>query len=348
MARNEPLADQLGRLGLGQEVPQMEGYWGTIIGAILKFQQEHDGRSPSNPLIAQATGLSPGQVQFHLQTMQQEGLIHDKEGWPRRLLVSMEAVREAQKRQEAETKSKSVDRQEPPAEPPAPTEEEENMATVEVPEVGHTRSGKKKRESFLVNAKRFAQVLTDYYDTHGHAPLIKDIAKQLGYHEVKPVGVSRVVKEMVQRGWLHHKSGCHADFVLTGLGRAVLFGEPIREDIHTDALVRPQPVKAQQPAPPPQHEIRRKADKPFRPAGSPHIPTPTRRREPVTGYYQPPPYRPSRHLLEEIAPVIREPEPQQVSPQWPENEPPTSINLAKVDSVDLLLELQARGFRVTR
>ena len=55
--------------------------------------------------------------------------------------------------------------------------------------------------------------------------------------------MSRVVKEMAQRGWLHHKPDHQRDFVLTGLGRAVLFGEPLREEMHTDMLVSPQPTK---------------------------------------------------------------------------------------------------------
>ena len=296
---SEAMSEQFVRLGwrVGDDPPQLiDSRWSDIIGCILKYQQEHGGKTPFVPVIAQHTGMSPGQVQFHLEQLKKRGFIIERGTWPLRLSVVASAVQAV--KQEAA--------------PAAPPEEEEVMATVTPPRpVREKRTGHKRRESFLVNAKRFAQVLTDYYDRHGHAPLIKDIAEELGYSAAKPVGVSRVVKEMVERGWLHHKAGHHGDFVLTGIGRAVLFGEPLREEVHTDMPVRPQSERRIEP--------------------DPHYP-PTQMVSPVVQAYRPKPEpEPERPAMREYQPVAQ-----------------TVANLSDIDSVDLVLELTARGFRVSR
>lgn len=291
--------------------------WGAILTAIMQFQNEHEGRSPSNPLIAQAAGLSVGQVQYHLVEMAKRGLVHDKEGWPRRLIVTASAKVAAQ--------------QEPAPEPKAPKQEEVKvMHSADFTKAGEPR---KKRERFMVMAKKFAEALTDHYDKYGEAPMLKDIGPALGYSKDKPVGASRLVKEMVARGWLFHKPNCHADFVLTGLGRAVLFNEPLREDVHTDMIVRSQIN--------PRATDLSYADRMAMMRSSPMEDTkPSPEKEP-----EPPQKQPEARREPSPLARIMEPKPQ---PGVPGPEEMRGINLAKVDSVDLVLELQARGFRVSR
>jgi hypothetical protein len=325
----EAMADQLVRLGwrVGDDPPlAIDSRWSDIIGCILKYQQEHGGRTPFIPVIAMDTGMSPGQVQFHLEQMKKRGFIVEKGTWPLRLVVMATAVQAA----EAEKQEQAPPVKKPLAAPKeAPPKEEEIMATVQVPAPARLPSGKKKRESFLVNAKRFAQALTDYYDEHGEAPLLKDIAHRLGYAGRHTAGLSRITNEMVQRGWLHHKDNCQRDWVLTGLGRAVLFGEPLRDHVHTDMPVRPQPTRVFEPAPQPEVKMEvRRADVPAKPVASRGWGEPER--SPVMRVYAPKP-EPERPAMREYEPVAK-----------------AVADLSDVDSVDLVLELTARGFRVSR
>jgi hypothetical protein len=271
------------------------GKWGAIISTIIQFQNRYNGQSPGNPHISKETGLSTGQVQYHLAEMEKRGLVVDKPGWPRRLVVQC-SVKIAEQEEKATV-------------PPAPTPVE---AKVTNSDKVTNKFNRKRRESFMDRAKRFAQALTDYYDTHGEGPMIKELAPSLGYDPDRCGAVSRTVGEMVQRGWLFHRAGYQRDFMLTGLGRAALFGE-VREDLHTDVLVRPP--KWRQP-----------------------FTTPAR---PFT----------ARPVNEDTPEKDTRPE---QGPQPPDREVPvvemrrTKPSFSDIDTVDLVLEVQARGFKVSR
>jgi hypothetical protein len=366
MPRHESVSEQIERLGLQGELPQMETFesaWADIIGAVLKYQQEHERRSPSNPMICHVTGLSPGQLEYHLAQMQKCGLIDDKEGWPRRLIVTATALQAARQEQQAQ-----------PAAPAEPQPEEKpmqmtsseasggrhnggprvNAAKLRIPPIKKTKNGRKKREPFIVNAKRFAQVVFSFEDEHGYAPLIKDMAEQLGYNVEKPVGVSRTIKEMVKRGWLFHERGHHGDFAVTEEGIRVLFGgqkpEPKREQTPPDIVSEPQPEP-----PPAQHKHRDMTypEPPPRPEPRFEVRRAPEQREPERRYEEA--VQSWRDIPRPVVQVYRTPEAEEK--RWPEQEPgpepewprtTDKVSLAGIDTLDLVLELTARGFRVTR
>lgn len=276
--------------------------WADIIAAIMDFQNKWEGHSPSNHAIAKAVTLSPGQVDYHLKRMQERGLIYDDGSWPRNITIYAAKV---QDQQQALALSEA----------PKQEAKQEEAVAVESQNIG----GKSKldRKNFLDRAREFAQHLTDHYDRHGRAPLLKDVAKLMGYSQgglsksgarrSTTGGLSHVVTEMTRRGWLHHTPKRQRDMVLTGLGRAVLFGE-VKDDLHTDMLVRPVPTV--QPVQPviqalPQVEVRRASQAFAQPAP-----------QPVTA---------------PIATPIAQ-----------------TVDLSTVDTVDLLLELQSRGLKVSR
>jgi hypothetical protein len=199
------------------------------------------------------------------------------------------------------------------------------VATVTDSNTVTKKHDRKRREDFMSRAKKFAQALTDYYDSHGQGPMIKELAEACGYQPEKCGALSRTAIEMVERGWLYHKPGHQRDFMLTGLGRAVLFGK-VSEDIHTDVLVRPQ-----------KSQVRDKEPLQFRQPFTVPLPLFRPQRvnddmplaEPVEG---PAPPTPDREV-----PVV----------EWPLKASHT-FNLDEVDTVDLVLEVQARGFKVSR
>jgi hypothetical protein len=180
--------------------------------------------------------------------MEAKGLITDTKGWPRRIIVW--------------ASTKEVRDHEPlPLLKAAKTEEE--MQPHENTDLPPQQPAKRKRGvGLLDNAKLIAQAITDYYDQHGKAPRQREIAAQLGYSTPNSSsGLSRPIMQMVERGWLHHKPH-HRDYMLTALGRAILFGE-VREEVHTDMPVRPANSNGHQPqAPVPVNVEVRRAQEP--------------------------------------------------------------------------------------
>jgi hypothetical protein len=210
-----------------------------------------------------------------------------------------------------------------------------NAAKLRVPPIKKLKSGRKKREHFIVNAKRFAQVLLSFEDEHGYPPLIKDMAEQLGYSIDKPVGVSRTIKEMVKRGWLFHERGHHGDFAVTEEGIRVLFGGQMPTPATRPAGDPPAPEPVVAPSAPTKHR-------------SMDYPVPPPRPEPRFEVRRAPVWQDTAPR-----PVVQVYEPKQSPEQEPGPEPMYAghtgkPDLSKVDSIDLLFELQDRGFRVTR
>lgn len=277
--------------------------WGDIIAAVMDFQNRWEGHSPSNQCIAKMTNLSPGQVGYHLKRMEERGLIADDGQWPRHITIYAAKVQNVQEKLPLQTEW--------------PIKEEVKTVT--------TTRAKAHRQNFLDRAKEFAQHLQDSYDQTGQAPYLGEVAVKMGYRvegqresgkRGGTGGLSRVVQQMVERGWLYHKPKHQRDMRLTGLGRAILFGVN-DEEVHTDMPVRP-PQVAQQPEP---------APVPMATAFPARVEV--RRAEPVP------------------APIdYRAPVAQPTAPPAPV--PVTPPDLKGVDTVDLLLELQSRGLKVSR
>lgn len=275
------------------------GKWGSILSAIIAHQNKNHGISPPNHIISRDTGLSPGQVQYHIAEMEDRGLITDMKGWPRRIVVK-DIVKVAGL-SIAETK---------------PFTKPEEAKVVNMSDT-KTRTDFSKTP-FVERAKQVAEAVTDYHDRYGKAPGTKDIQTALGYKS--SAGASRLVNRMADIGWLFHKRRNHHDLVLTALGRALLFGE-VREDVDTNTPVHGDRLPSQ-----------RGYDSRVNPV---HV------RE-----------QPRATVVPELQPVHMEvrratPEPQS-PPVVAEASVAVSHNLSGVDTVDLLLELQARGLKVSR
>jgi hypothetical protein len=306
----KPISEQLEALNWRTtQREQQRGYehmdtvdkWAEIIGAIMHFQNTMNGVSPSNQYIAKETGLSGGQVGYHLKRMQERGLIYDDGQWPRHIQIIAAKVQT----------QPALDLQ----------DNRPKMGKTEVKAVESSQIGgktRKQRQGFMDNAKRFAEILVDHWDKYGEAPYMTDIAIKMGYGDggnrrAGTGALSRVANEMVRRGWLHHERKHQRDMVLTGAGRAALFNE-VRGELHTDMPVhttKPNPMATAFPAlRPPEMTIRR-AEPPIPMRVAEPVPTP-----PID-------YR-------------------------AKTAPPEQLDLSKVDTVDLLLELQDRGLKVTR
>ena len=208
----------------------------------------------------------------------------------------------------------------------------------EAPPVPPKVGKRKKREPLLVNAKRFARALDGYRALYGMTPMIKEIAPALGYSLDKPVGLSRVIRKMVDQGWLKHRANHQRDLTLTDLGRKVLLGNG-HED-HDVPETEQEDVRPTPPTPtyarPPQNNLAEQ-----RGTWSPMMKVMTPKPEP-----EPEP-EPEPLPDPEVAP-----EPDRSN--WPEPGPvtPQPINVVEwltgIDTVDLVLELQDRGFKIVR
>jgi SOS-response transcriptional repressor LexA len=266
--------------------------WADILAAIMEFQQRNNGQSPSTPSIAARARLSPAVVTTELKAMEEHGLIRDYNGWPRRIEVNSvtkltEAVESMVRSQRKRT---------------AKVAESETVT-------GHTA---KRRENLLTGARRFAQALTEYYDKHGQAPMLKDLAPILGYSGSS--SLSRLAMVMTRKGWLHHTPGHQRDIALTGLGRAVLFGE-VREDIHTDMPVR---AAANGNAKPPTVTL-------------------------------PMPWLTAPHgSMVSVTSPDRNQDKEEYHADSPRAQPMTKPDLTDAEDVDLVIELMKRGFKVSR
>lgn len=263
--------------------------WGSILTAIINYQNKHNGQSPTDIILSKDTGLTVDQVRYHLRRMEQADLIKDIRGWPRHIVVANATKVQAMTQMEVAKPRK---------------QEEANVVhshqvhaeMLATPKRGETKP-------FIVRAKEVAQAIIDHYDQFGHAPRMKWIKARVYKtgHGATGGGLSGVIKQMTELGWVYHKKGCRHDLAVTGLGRAALFGQ-VNNQLHTDTPINPMPSAPQAaPEPPP---------------------------EPV---YRAPPPKPRPSIPRPVA-----------RPAVPEG------NLANVPDVDLILELNSRGFRVSR
>lgn len=208
------------------EQRQSPAKWSAILTAVVNYQNKHHGLSPTDLMIAQDTGLSAGQVGYHIREMEKAGLIKDSKRWPRHIAV--EAVAKVQEL--AHLPIEPIEQKE------EKVEQARTVTDTSVPEQRtYTRA---KRKPFMARAKQVAQAIIDHYDMYGSAPQQKWIGDRIfGENPSAKHGrVSYIVTKMVELGWLHHKPGHQHDLAVTGLGRAALFGQ-INETLHTDTPV---------------------------------------------------------------------------------------------------------------
>lgn len=213
--------------------------WGRIARAIINYQNKHHGMSPTDQMIALDSGLSPGQVQYHLREMEKAKLIQDNKGWPRRITVKEVA------------KVKVMDLPTPPK--PEKVEEARVTDTNKVFDGPTTTRGTPrereytKRLPFMERARQLAEAVIDHYDQYGTAPNGKYLKQRVFGRVRDGGGLSRIVNKMVDLGWLHHEPRKQHDYAVTGLGRAALFGQ-VNERLHTDTPINPfEPPVAPRP-----------------------------------------------------------------------------------------------------
>lgn len=171
-----------------------------------------------------------------------------------------------------------------------------------------------KKKPFMVRAREIAQAVIDHYDQYGQAPSHSWVKDRVYGPDAGGGTMSSVVKKMVQLGWLYHTSRRHRDLAVTGLGRAALFGQ-IGEQLHTDTPVNPVGDRPRATA---------------KPSGYVSITAPDFEMRPV----------PSQRPVRDVRPTI----PRPVRVAAPQGNP----DLSNVEDMDLVLELNNRGFRVTR
>lgn len=176
-----------------------------------------------------------------------------------------------------------------------------------------------KRRPMFERAKQIARLIDEHNKRYDYPPsgmwLRHKIAEEQGITD-RPAPsnlLSQPIKKMVEEGWLDHEYNCHADFRLTALGRATLLHE---------GAVKPEAVK-------PEPQIEQPRNRPeTAPTAHPAIEKP-----PVVTIRG---YRPEQ--------PARPPEPQK---EWTETYVAIP-DLSKIDSLDLAMELQKRGWRVIR
>lgn len=268
--------------------------WTKIAGAIIHYQNSHRGLSPTDEMIAIESGMGRDAVRFCLKKMERLGLLTDSKQWPRVIKINRDLaidkimgvidpkqeVINGVATSQVETKKK----------------EEKMERRTETKKAG----GVVKRLDFFTRARQVAHAIDEMLD-RGEAPYGMAIREKVGIHSS---GLSRIVRGMVEEGWLEHKRGYHHDYKLTNLGRVSLLHDP---EGKKDNEVPSIPLPVQKPP-------------------EPRVEYPTPPRPPVVtirGYApERPPRPPSGHF-----------------------EVP---DLTGVDSMDLAIELQRRGFRVIR
>lgn len=178
--------------------------WGAIINAIIAYQNENDGVSPTNYKLAKLARLSTPQLKYHMTKMEDVGLIKTDGAYPQHITVN------------AVTK-------------PTKTTEERimNMHGLNPERVKATR------KPFMARAKDVAVAITEHTLQYGEPPEIKWLTSRVyGKNEGGPSSggyTSTVVAKMVKLGWVSHKKGSHSDLVVTDKGRTALFDEPPKQ-----------------------------------------------------------------------------------------------------------------------
>lgn len=296
------------------EQRQTPSKWSAILTAIINYQNKHNGVSPSDQMVSQDTGLSPGQVQYHLREMEKAGLIKDSKGWPR--IISVEHAAKVQSL--AMLEQRTIEK----------VEEVKIMDTKDI--TAKTPSG---RKQFVTRAREIAQAIVDHYDQHGHAPYMRDVREKV-YGSGKGGSLSGIIRKMTSLGWLHHKERHHHDLAVTGLGRAALFGQ-LDEQLHSDMPINPPETKVTFSAYPPRRRQAPQPTIPRVPARDPVVrPAPETMRfgpdpSPIDWEYPPP------HRGDPVSPP-------------PAMEVRQQPYMKGVSDVDLIIELTRRGFKVSR
>lgn len=296
------------------------GKWGTLLTEIIAYQNKHNGQSPSDIELTRLTKLTLGQVRYHLRAMEELHLLRDHKGWPRHIAILDGG------------KVRTMTALEPQSPPPKPKKMEEAVNT--------TSNEVKKamtKKPFMERAKEIAQAIVDYHDRNGHAPGIKEVSDMMGYTHA--AGAGQHIRKMAALGWVHHKEKHHHDLVLTGHGRAALFGE-MSDDLHTDVLVRPERQKMERIVARPglAEQLAQVKEQMQKPTRVEHYVATERAATPPAAEEM------AKALIAEMARAgafgrpVHEPEPEANRERL----------LAEADLADLINELNDRGYRVSR
>lgn len=349
--------------------------WTKIIAAVLGYQNNHRGLSPTDEWVAIQTGFTRDLVRAQLRAMEKAGLLTDSKRWPRMIKINRDVAidhimdvvdpklptpapvsqpamvkpedrreviadiakkhaaggqkrwagisKEERSRIMSEQTKKAWARRRAKAASQVETKEEEMQ---EVRGTEYVRDGKRirtqahSRMSFFERAKNIATIIDDFTDRTGQLPHGAFIRSKVGF--CTSSGLTAVVTKMVEEGWLEHKPGYHADYKLTNLGRTTLLHagpvEKVVQDCDPEQHKIDWPVKKEQP---------RKAP------SEPRTAHPATERPPVVTIRGIVPERPPVPAYEHTAGYTGM---------------ATAPDLSGIDSLDLAMELQRRGWRVMR
>lgn len=196
-----------------------------IVAAVLHYQNNHRGLSPTDEMICIESGLPRDVVRQQLREMEREGLLSDSRRWPRIIKIN-----------KAPTIDHLLDlidpRQKLPANGAATSHlvshKEEKMAGIK------QRADRPWRET----AKQIANFVHEYTKEYGRPPLGKDVAVAIGYNE-RATGMWRVVGFMREAGWLTPSDGTQHSLRLTPKGMKDLLGTSVQLEPEETVAKRP-------------------------------------------------------------------------------------------------------------
>ena len=341
--------------------------WTKIVSAILHYQNNHRGLSPTDEMIAIESGISRDVVRSQLREMERHGLLTDSKRWPRHIRVNRELV--------VEKVMEVIDPKQQPTSGKADITQNMawRMASPAKRRLWSAKGGRKqwakktpeekaeavrKMHAARWPKKAVSQVETvvskeeEMKDMKPHTVKSYDYRNQTGktitvparkrmafFERAKQVaaaiddyadkngmppsaaylrqkinmggssGFSVIAAHMVEEGWLNHRPGHHNDYVLTNLGRQTL--------LHASSVEKE--VMRADPVP----------DAPERPAQP---------RTEASAFSRPPEIT-IRRMVPDAPPAAP-----QRSMSYADGIP----DLREIDSLDLAMELQRRGWRVMR
>lgn len=215
---------------IGYEHRATAGKWALILSAIIRYQNRYDGSSPSNSYLCENTGLSFGEVRYHMGEMEGRGLLADDRAYPRHIQILDGAKRS------------------PLAARTAVTEEDDKVKKAIVKDSATQdkakANGRKTRTTFIDGARALAQAMIDITNETGQKPGPLQLAERCGYRYSG--AVSYIVGKMLKLGWVSHRKYQHNDMTVTPKGLAALFSKENEE---------PEAPVASMTTPPPKMEV---------------------------------------------------------------------------------------------
>lgn len=173
---------------------------GKITKAIIDYQNENNGASPSLYKLSKLSGFSVQLVAYHMRMMEEAGLIKTDNAYPNNITVS--------------TLTK----------PTKPMEEREmnNYGDKSPARACNTV------KPFIERAKEVAAAIDGLSARYGVPAHMKHVS-EIVFGPGKRGSLSGVIDKMARQGWVTHERRHQGDLTVTDKGKAVLFGEPTEQ-----------------------------------------------------------------------------------------------------------------------